>query len=102
MFSKLKNFHMGSLFRIPSKHRPACLGWAYEVLALISGVLGTTSLAATTVAMQVFNVAFNIPVGVSIGKAFPVEASLPSMPVFRCVLRIFGASHIWTIECLQQ
>eukprot|EP00667_Euglena_gracilis_P004739 EG_transcript_4765 len=52
--------------------------WAFEVLSLVSGVLGTTPLAASTVAMQIFNVAYSVPVAVSTATIIRVGNRLGS------------------------
>eukprot|EP00668_Euglena_longa_P001264 GGOE01001495.1.p1 GENE.GGOE01001495.1~~GGOE01001495.1.p1 ORF type:complete len:485 (+),score=51.51 GGOE01001495.1:43-1497(+) len=50
--------------------------WAFEVLVALSGVMGSTSLAATTIALQMSTVAYNFPLGVSIAASIRVGQHL--------------------------
>eukprot|EP00667_Euglena_gracilis_P007103 EG_transcript_7180 len=50
--------------------------WAFEVLVALSGVMGPTALAATSIAMQMSTVAYNVPLGVCIAASIRVGQHL--------------------------
>jgi len=50
--------------------------WAFESLTLASGILGMSSLAATTIVLQLCTVLYNIPFGISVATSVRVGNQL--------------------------
>jgi MATE family multidrug resistance protein len=78
--------------------------WVFEGTAVPAGILNTESLAAHSVILNVYLIAFMIPLGVSIGGSVRVGmrlgASKPKQARFACVLTMFLCIGIQAFTCV--